>query len=348
MNSKLLHRDLEIDFLRCVGMLMIILAHISPPTIIFQLRNFDVPLMVLLSGLSFGLTYRPTTDLKTYLWKRVKRLVFPVWIFLTIYFLTMFLYDSTWEYLAMKKVIASYFLLSGIGYVWIIRILLIVAFFAPSLYWVHKKIASNAVYFSMVLLYYLLYEGLNYLVMPYCEKGVGKLFSEVVLYTLPFLAVFAVGLRISDSSRVVTRNLLFTFLFILSTLCMYHYVRYGTFPDLQQYKYPASFYYTIYAMAVSLLLLYYRKVLWGAIETQNFFRIPLLFIAQNSIWIYLWHIPVAMYYYGSSTHFLVKYFAALIGASFIVFIQRFCLEQLLLPRLKNKDTTKTLRILFMG
>ena len=50
-------RDNRIDILRTTGLAMIILAHVYPPPLLFHLRNFDVPLMVLLSGMSFVLSY---------------------------------------------------------------------------------------------------------------------------------------------------------------------------------------------------------------------------------------------------------------------------------------------------
>ena len=43
-------RNYGIDFLKTLGLLLIILAHISAPQWINQIRNFDVPLMVFLSG----------------------------------------------------------------------------------------------------------------------------------------------------------------------------------------------------------------------------------------------------------------------------------------------------------
>ena len=77
-------RDRRVDILRFIGLAMIILAHVSPPPFLFQLRNFDVPLMVLLSAISYGLSYKPTETYPMYFWKRIKRLVFPVWLFLTL------------------------------------------------------------------------------------------------------------------------------------------------------------------------------------------------------------------------------------------------------------------------
>ena len=43
-------REVSIDILKCIGLLLIILAHCSAPTFIDEIRNFDVVLLVILSG----------------------------------------------------------------------------------------------------------------------------------------------------------------------------------------------------------------------------------------------------------------------------------------------------------
>ena len=43
-------RNIKIDFIKFLGLFAIILAHVGPNEKIFQLRNFDVPLMVFISG----------------------------------------------------------------------------------------------------------------------------------------------------------------------------------------------------------------------------------------------------------------------------------------------------------
>jgi fucose 4-O-acetylase-like acetyltransferase len=43
-------RDKRIDILRGAAILLIILAHISPPNQLFQVRAFDVPLITMLLG----------------------------------------------------------------------------------------------------------------------------------------------------------------------------------------------------------------------------------------------------------------------------------------------------------
>ncbi|MFQ3221147.1 MAG: fucose 4-O-acetylase-like acetyltransferase, partial [Paraglaciecola sp.] len=105
---------------------MIIFAHIGSYGVLFQIRNFDVPLMVLVSGMSFGLSYKTNEEYFNYLWKRVKRLIFPVWIFLTVYFVSLLMLDPQSLDLDLKTVITSYLLIGGIGYVWIIKVFILV------------------------------------------------------------------------------------------------------------------------------------------------------------------------------------------------------------------------------
>lgn len=54
-------RDDTVDVLRFIGLAMIILAHVDSPSVLFQLRNFDVPLIVLISSMLFGLSYKNNT-----------------------------------------------------------------------------------------------------------------------------------------------------------------------------------------------------------------------------------------------------------------------------------------------
>lgn len=49
-----MQRDDSIDILRFIAVSGIILVHISPTPFWVQLRNFDVPLMVLLSSVSYS------------------------------------------------------------------------------------------------------------------------------------------------------------------------------------------------------------------------------------------------------------------------------------------------------
>ena len=42
-------RRTDVDIIKVVGLLCIILAHTNPPSVLFQFRNFDVVLMIMVS-----------------------------------------------------------------------------------------------------------------------------------------------------------------------------------------------------------------------------------------------------------------------------------------------------------
>lgn len=122
-------RKQYIDILKVIGVFGIVLAHVTPPVVVFQLRNFDVVLMILISAY-LGLKSRKSEKLMPYLVKRFKRLVLPTWVFIS-FFLILKMCLGNFD-LGLKGVLATYALSNfGMGYVWIIRIYFIVAMFIP-------------------------------------------------------------------------------------------------------------------------------------------------------------------------------------------------------------------------
>lgn len=60
------NRLIFIDYLKLLGLMCIILAHVCTNPIIMQLRSFDVPLMVMISGfLAIG-SYKRSVEKKTF------------------------------------------------------------------------------------------------------------------------------------------------------------------------------------------------------------------------------------------------------------------------------------------
>lgn len=114
----------QIHILRAMGILLLILAHVNPPKVLFELRNFDVILMVVLSSVSYIAFYKEETYGK-YLIKRFKRLVIPTWIFILIsalvYFLVALL-TRTNTILPVKTLLVALCTFSGVGYLWIMRV----------------------------------------------------------------------------------------------------------------------------------------------------------------------------------------------------------------------------------
>ena len=107
-------------------------------SICMQIRNFDVPLMVIISGFlafdSYKRSMKGSSSIFNYYWKRISRLLIPTWIFLISYFTLVFLFSlitkGNYPY-SFSAVLRSFLLLDGIGYVWIIRVYLICSFLTP-------------------------------------------------------------------------------------------------------------------------------------------------------------------------------------------------------------------------
>ena len=79
-------RKLEIDILRCLGILLVISAHCAfKNALFFEIRTFDVVLLVFISILSFQESSR--SNYCNYVKKRFVKLILPIWLFLTAYFI---------------------------------------------------------------------------------------------------------------------------------------------------------------------------------------------------------------------------------------------------------------------
>lgn len=337
-------RDDRIDILRFLGLIMIIFAHVGPPKILFQLRNFDVPLMVLVSGMSFGLSYTVSKTYLSYIWKRIKRLVFPVWIFLTIYFVAqLVLYPDSSE-LNAKTILGSYALLGGIGYVWIIRVFLLVALVSPLIFIFNKNTTSHNKYFLILVIWFLFYELLRYLSLPYIQEGIGNYISSITHYIIPYAIVFAVGLRLPSLNKKQLQNFMFISLGIFILIGFGLFFAYEKILPTQALKYPPSIYYFSYAFFVSCLLWRYSASIDLFIEKLKIKNV-VLFIAQNSIWIYLWHIPLVKVLH---TNFAVKYVVVLFISVSIVYLQVWIVNNFLINRIASDNLRRNIKALLTG
>ncbi len=336
-------RNSKIDLLRFIGLSMIIFSHVGSYGVLFQIRNFDVPLMVLVSGMSFGLSYKVNDKYLNYLWKRVKRLIFPVWIFLTIYFISLLMLDPKSLDLNLHKVITSYLLISGIGYVWIIKVFVLVAMISPLIFKLHEKISSHKKYFILLFLVFIIYELLRYLSLPYIQKGAGKTMSYVTHYIVPYGVVFAVGLRIPLLKDVQIRYISIVSFLLFAVPAVGLYLFYGHFVPTQNYKYPPSIYYFSYSLFVSCTLWYYSKEIEGVFSKIKIEKV-VTFMANNSIWIYLWHIPIVKYF---NAHFLIKYIVVMLLATLLAFIQVYFVKKII-TNIASESSKKNIKILFTG
>ena len=177
------HRKSYIDLMRGIGILLIILAHVNPPRFLYNIRSFDVCLMVFVSGLAYS--GRSVKFNKSFLINRTLRLVLPLWIFLSFLFLLniplQFLPDLT-----TKEVVETFLLGKGIGYVWIFRVFLLIALLMPLLIWTNQKI-KNDFFFLLLVIAILVCQ--NYLAS--CEFMVSHTITRsVILYAIGIVLFF--------------------------------------------------------------------------------------------------------------------------------------------------------------
>lgn len=278
-------RDKKIDILRAIALFGIIIAHVNPPDILAQLRSFDVPLMAMLMGTSFYLTNKDReVSYLSYIIKRVKRLLIPTWQFLTIFFVLFFVVSLIADepfYFGLEKIIQSYTLIGGIGYVWIVGVFLLVALLNPVLLMMSKKVNSNVNYFLILTAVYLVYLVLVQ-VLHVLDGFSDILYRSVVLYTIGYGLIAAIGIRIKQLSRKEIGAL--TVLF----LCIYVFLMFqNDFALTSIAKYPPTMYYLSYAFFASLFLylLLDRKMIYKIFDNKF-----ISFNSENSFWIYLWHI----------------------------------------------------------
>ncbi|WP_116125071.1 acyltransferase family protein [Lewinella sp. IMCC34183] len=340
-------RNHKIDLMRYVGLVMIVIAHLSPSDLLHQLRNFDVPLMVLISGASFQLSHRPGEPYGHYLFKRFRRLVLPVWVFCTLYFLTFLLYNPNHAILQPNTVLESYLLMQGFGYVWVVRVFLLVAMVAPLLRRINLRLPSNAGLFGFLAVGLALYQGLRWLAPEQYLGSVGTAFLDSYLYyVIPYGLVFLLGMRLIQLSPAMVRRMGRFFLLTFLVLAVWYSVPRGEFLPTQVSKYPAGFYYLSYALLVSMFLWLRSDQLWNALP--GFIRQYVLFTSKNSIWIYLWHIPLIRWASQSSAPLAYELVITLAASTVIVLLQVRLVDWFSRTNFFHARLRRNLRIILTG
>ncbi len=301
MNKLSNQRDQSIDILRFLGLTCIMLAHVAPPNGIFQLRTFDVPMMVFISGLSYA--GRSFSDYGKFVKQRLLRLLFPVYTFVTCFFLIhlILVQLSVVPQIPINTIIGTYTLClnPSIGYLWIIRIFMIVMLITPLLCKISEKIKSDYLFIALIAA---LTVGQHLLIGLIQPLKIGRVADEYILclaYAIPFL----VGLRMKNATNGF--KWLLTALFAAAFLVMAISVSssHESWLCMQLFKYPPKVYFLLWGVLVSSILWCAKDIL---LRLLNFKLI--YFVAQNTIWIYLWHIPFALFFmdYCVDLHWALK------------------------------------------
>mgnify|MGYP001350151664 CR=1 FL=1 len=334
-------RDFSIDVLRTVGLLGIILAHVNAPDFILNLRSFDVPLMVVISGLLFGIKETNNSALFSfsYVKKRFVRLVLPTWIFLSFYFVFQLGLHLLFPYkpLPDKSTMLSAFLLfEGFGYVWIIRIFFIVAIFGAPFVNAISRIRYPYIIFISI---YVCYEIVVCLASE-IDYGGKYYVNRLLFYSIGYILFFAYGAfydMFKGSIKYSIIILSFIGIILIETISYYQS---GNLVNILTYKYPPHYLYILYALFSITVLLNLAPLLKGK-------RNKLVsFIGSSTMWIYLWHILFINYIHIQS--FAAKFIVVLALSMVVTYLQQKVIL-VIIGRYSLKDERKKLiKTIFLG
>lgn len=316
-----MQRNLNIDFLRFIGLLLVILSHVQTPHWLHEVRCFDVPMMLFCSGLtckgkSFG-NYWP------YIWRRTKRLIIPSYIFVVIFYSLFYTeaYITTHTFNFDRVDFINALLLrndSMMGYLWVIKVFLLVMFITPLLVRLANRIKSFVTFIIILFVMLLVNQGLVMAIDFIPIRIIRIIYREYFLYLTGYSILFLLGVKIGNLASVSKKGIRLSVVF--SVLVFVAFVSiYGLPFHLlsQQYKYPPQFWFILYGAALSVLLWFQIKKLQLKGRISNF----CVWMGQNTIWLYLWHIIGLRVGWAVSNHWAGQYLAVLVFSVLVFAIQ---------------------------
>ncbi|MEA5532490.1 acyltransferase [Crocosphaera sp. XPORK-15E] len=312
-------RSLEFDILKTIGIFCIILAHTLPKTevFIYQLRNFDVPLMVMVSGALFWITSANANySYIQYLKKRVSRLILPIWCFWVFFFTISILITGVQGVpypFSLKEIFYSFTLLiGGVGYVWIIRVFLLIALISPFILTFKKQVKNNWIFLLLISVIYGGYEILvnwfnslplisisSFSDFLYQRIFISLLMSQIILLLIPYSLLFALGIVMTQIPQKKLLAIALGFAIIFVTLAINYSQDAGSFVLTQNYKYPPRLYYISYSILmtiVSYLIASYVSKNHSKFLKKTYLEQAFIYLSSSSLWIYLWHIFFLYYW----------------------------------------------------
>ncbi len=363
--ASTIQRDLRFDVLKTIGILCIIFAHVGPENnILFHIRRFDVPMMVIVSGtLYFYTSGQKKVSFWKYLQKRLPRLIAPVWVFLIFFFVSaaaIFACLSQPYPFSKEQIFETFLLSKGIGYVWIIRVFTLMAVFAILIKNIYGWCQSELRFLAFISVSYLGYEILLNKIHRFNlhNELFQSLVNDYLFYLIPYGCLFGLGMALPNIRQKVML-LISGFFFIIFLLCAIYYSYHaGYFVSNVEFKSPPRIYYISYGIFMSLLCFFTVDKLtkkYNLSSQENLYIELITFISSSSLWIYLWHI-FFLYYWQKliiihlpdfSTRFIIDFFVVVIGSISVTYLQKKLIFKLINNTKFGQNNSKWLDILFL-
>lgn len=276
-------RDYKIDLLRLVGILLITLAHVNPTEIVFQLRNFDVVLLVILSGSSFsGIG---NLGVLNYFSNRFTRLILSTWFFVTLYFLINKIYYFSLKPINFNTYIESLMLYRGMGYIWVVKVFFICSIIGPYCLKIIDRFHGTRKFY--VYLFSFLFS--EFLIVFMTKIGINLSFT-FLSFPLPYILCFCLGNELKKRQFNLKISFVLPAVLVFIIFIFYYYFKIGGFVFTQLFKYPPRIYFISYSLIGSFFVIWLvNQINLGKLEA--FFKISLIrIISNNTIWFYFIHV----------------------------------------------------------
>lgn len=285
LNSE---RNLSIDYLRCIGTLLIIFAHCNPPNILYQFRSFDVILLVFISGMMIK-PIKKTTQYIEYVKGRIKKLIIPTYLLITIIVLLSFLICTLLgkkQLYSISDVIQSYLLFDGIGYVWIVRIYILIAVLAPLIIYINKIIRKDF-WFCIIITMMLFADSIA---VHYFGNELNFYIKYFIIDILPYIIIATIGYRLYSDGKNIVKFLIASFFQFIIIGVVLILLNKSILPS--DYKYPPTIFYIMYGLSASILL----YIICNKIKFENRINKYIEWVSIHSFTLYLVHIVVLFAY----------------------------------------------------
>lgn len=322
--GTLKERDFVIDLFRFLGLSLIILAHVFPPNWLFQIRTFDVSLMVFVSGMAFCVSSGSKANIIQYFYSRFKRMVLPAWAFVTLLYLVIFpLTGGLFADINNHDQMMSSYKLQGFGYFWVIRVFLFISLFSIVYKFVMDKLSP-----IMLFVFYLLVE--TGLAIAFFHFGLfekeslsGKVMWQAGFPVISYGVLFCLGYLFKSGRKDVYWYGAFSLL--LMAAIEGWSLSQGQGPVWpQDFKYPPTLFYISWGIfACAVLCLLANALNLQSVRDSALKRL-VCFISSNTIWIYFWHIPLVEFFrrVDVTDSVWVKYLIAYTLPVLVVCVQR--------------------------
>lgn len=284
-------RDTRIDSIRAICSMLVIIAHVSAPEWINNFRSFDVVALVLVSGMS--LFYGSQITYSSMILKRIKKLLLPTVLMMIIVFGGSFFtcYVLKIKQLYSKSQIFRSFLLlndGSMGYVWIVRVYLVIALLTPLIKKGVQRINSIVAFIICILLISIITFALRISLSSLSESLFRIILFDWGYSSIVYSLVAFIGLWVIKNIKNLNLILLLVSLLFLCYSILLSINSQEIVFTPNNYKFPPRFYYCLYGVLIGLLL--YRCLP----QNDN----PLIrWISIHSFSIYLWHI-IVLHAYG--------------------------------------------------